>query len=184
MASARRTLVALVAGERDPDVFSEPAPGTLRGKSPVLNTAPACFYKVRAMLEAVGRTTAGIEGLSAEIDRQPAPYRRRIELLVPVPGPVLSAAEVVPAEIGPDVSRFPAAGHLASWTGMCRGNHESAAGNATAPPGPAMCDSRARWTSPRCPSPGHGCRRTACGVALSTGSRIASGVRDSPADPG
>lgn len=153
MVSARRALVALVAGERDPDVFSEPAPGTLPGKIPVLNTAQACFFN-------------------------------RIELLVPISGPVLSAAEVVPAEIGPDVSRFPAAGHLASWTGMCRGNHESAASNATAPPGPAMCDSRARWTSPRCPSPGHGCRRTACGVALRTGSRIAPGVRHSLAEPG
>ncbi|MCX5328786.1 hypothetical protein [Streptomyces sp. NBC_00140] len=160
MVSARRALVALVAGERDPDVLSEPAPGTLRGKIPVLNKAPTCFFKVRVMLEAADRTTARIEGLSAEIDRQPAPYRRRMELLVPIPGPVLSAAEVVPAEIGPDVC-FPAAGHLASWTGMCRGNHESAASNATAPPGPAMCESRARWTSPRCPSPGQGCRRTA-----------------------
>ncbi|MDQ0596056.1 transposase [Streptomyces canus] len=144
MVSARRALVALVAGERDPDVFSQSAPGTLRGKIPVLDKAPACFFKVRVMLEAVDRATARIEGLSAEIDRRPAPYRRRIEPLVPTPGPVLSAAEVVPAEIGPDVSRFPAAGHLASWTGMCRGNHESVASNATAPSGPARCDSRAR----------------------------------------
>jgi hypothetical protein len=66
MVSARRVLVALVAGERDPDVFSEPAPGTLRGKSPMLNKAPACFFKVRVMLEAVDRTTARTQQLSAE----------------------------------------------------------------------------------------------------------------------
>ncbi len=184
MVSARRTLVALMAGERDPDVFSESAPGMLRGKIPVLNKTPACFFKVRVMLEAVDRTTPRIEGLSAEIDRQPASCRHRIELLVPTPGPVLSAAEVVPAEIGPDVSRFPAAGHLASWTGMCRGNHESAASNATAPPARRCVTQRRAEHRRDVHHQGHGCRRTACRVALRTGSRIASGVRHSPAEPG
>jgi transposase len=30
------------------------------------------------------------------------------------------------AEIGRDMSRFPTAGHLLSWAGMCPGQHESA----------------------------------------------------------
>lgn len=54
------------------------------------------------------------------------PFRRQIDLLVTIPGLGLLAAQVVLAEIGPDMTRFPTAGHLASWAGMCPGNHESA----------------------------------------------------------
>ncbi|MBA2311442.1 MAG: IS110 family transposase [Actinobacteria bacterium] len=38
----------------------------------------------------------------------------------------LPGGEVIVAEIGVDMSRFPTAGHLASWAGMCPGNHQSA----------------------------------------------------------
>ncbi|WP_432190531.1 transposase [Streptomyces sp. Tue6028] len=43
-----------------------------------------------------------------------------------IPGISLTAAQVVVAEIGIDMRRFPTAGHLASWAGVCPGNHESA----------------------------------------------------------
>ena len=43
-----------------------------------------------------------------------------------IPGVDLRVAEVVLAEIGLDMSRFPTAGHLSSWAGLASGNHESA----------------------------------------------------------
>jgi transposase len=46
--------------------------------------------------------------------------------LVTIPGVDFRVAEVVVAEIGLDMSRFPTAGHLASWAGLASGNHESA----------------------------------------------------------
>ena len=47
-------------------------------------------------------------------------------LLDTIPGISQRAAEGILAEIGTAMGRFPSAKHLASWAGMCPGNHESA----------------------------------------------------------
>jgi transposase len=49
-----------------------------------------------------------------------------VRLLKTIPGIGERAAQVVVSEIGVDMSRFPTAGHLASWAGLCPGNNESA----------------------------------------------------------
>ncbi len=49
-----------------------------------------------------------------------------VALLQTVPGIGEKVAMVIIAEIGLDMTRFPTAGHLASWAGLCPGNHESA----------------------------------------------------------
>ena len=51
--------------------------------------------------------------------------RRVDERLETIPGVGRRTAEAILAEIGPEVSRFPTAGHLASWAEMCPGNNES-----------------------------------------------------------
>jgi transposase len=130
--SGRAMLDALVAGERDPEVLSDLALGAMRGKVPILNRALTGSFNdhhaflVKTMLTALDHAQERITSLSAEIDRQLAPFRRQVDLLVTIPGLGLLAAQVVLAEIGADMSRFPTAGHLASWAGMCPGNHESA----------------------------------------------------------
>lgn len=53
-------------------------------------------------------------------------YERPVEILDSIPGIDLITASVIIAEIGVDMSQFPTAGHLASWAGLCPGNHESA----------------------------------------------------------
>jgi transposase len=55
-----------------------------------------------------------------------APFSPLLALLVTIPGVDRRTAEVVLAEIGTDMARFPSAGHLASWAGLCPGNNESA----------------------------------------------------------
>ncbi|WP_426502958.1 transposase [Dactylosporangium sp. McL0621] len=54
------------------------------------------------------------------------PFQHIIERLDTVPGVSVRTAQVIIAETGADMTRFPTAGHLASWAGMCPGNHESA----------------------------------------------------------
>ena len=54
------------------------------------------------------------------------PFAAMLARLVTIPGVDFRVAEVVVAEIGLDMSRFPTAGHLSSWAGLASGNHESA----------------------------------------------------------
>jgi transposase len=64
--------------------------------------------------------------LDAEIAQRLVPYQKEYELLQTIPGIAQTSAAAVLAEIGPDMSAFPDGDHLASWTGICPGNNESA----------------------------------------------------------
>lgn len=64
--------------------------------------------------------------LSSEIAQRLAPHEELLLRLETSPGIGRRLAEIILAEIGPDMSRFPSAAHLASWAGLCPGNHESA----------------------------------------------------------
>jgi transposase len=54
------------------------------------------------------------------------PFGAAVALVDSIPGIALRSAEAILAEIGPDMSRFPTAAHLASWARVCPGNDESA----------------------------------------------------------
>src|SRR5450755_4312760 len=128
--SARRMLDALISGTHDPEIL-DLAKGALRKKIPALREAlQGRFTGHHALL--VGQMLAQIDfldetiaTLSARVEELTRPFSREIELLDTIPGVDKRAAEMLLAEIGPDMSRFPTEHHLASWGGMCPGQRES-----------------------------------------------------------
>jgi len=131
--SARAMLEALIAGQRDPAVLAELALGGMRGKRPALTEALTGRFTThhafltRAMLDRIDGCVAMEERLSKQIDKAVRPFRRQLDLIATIPGASTRAAEVILAEIGTDPTRFPTAGDLASWAGMCPGNNQSGA---------------------------------------------------------
>lgn len=130
--SGRLMLEALVSGTHDPRVLADLARGQLRRKLPALREAlkgrftPNHALVVAQILAHVDFLDESIETLSERIDEVIAPFARQRDLLKTIPGVDKRTAELLLAEIGPDMSRFPTAGHLASWAGMCPGQNESA----------------------------------------------------------
>ncbi|HZY57928.1 MAG TPA: IS110 family transposase [Rubrobacteraceae bacterium] len=131
-ASGRAMLEALAGGERDPVVLAEFAKGRMRSKIPQLREALEGRFRthhaiiVAEMLARIDHADDSIERISQRIDEVIRPFAQQVELLCTIPGVQQRTAEVILAEIGADMSRFPDASHLASWAGMCPGNNESA----------------------------------------------------------
>ncbi|MGQ0826266.1 MAG: IS110 family transposase [Actinomycetota bacterium] len=130
--SGREMIDALIAGQRDPEILAEMAKGRMRAKIPRLQEALVGRFDdhhallCKAMLGRIDQADATITELGERIDALLSPYEAAVTLLVTIPGVARRSAEVILAEIGTDMSRFPTAGHLASWAGMCPGNNESA----------------------------------------------------------
>lgn len=130
--SGRAMLAALVAGSRDPEALAELARGALRRKIPALRAAlTGRFTAHHALL--VGEVLAKLDyldeaigRLSVEIDRVITPFAHQVELLDTIPGIDRRCAEAIIAEIGVDMSRFGSSARLASWAGICPGQHQSA----------------------------------------------------------
>ena len=56
----------------------------------------------------------------------PLSFQQAVQLLDTLPGVNQRIAQIIIAEIGVEMDRFPSAAHLASWVGLCPGNHQSA----------------------------------------------------------
>jgi transposase len=130
--SGRAMITALIRGERDPQRLAELALGRMRPKIPALIEALTGRFDdhhgllCRLMLDQIEGLDAAVAHLDRQIAEEMAPFRVQLQRLRTIPGVGLRTAEVIVAEIGVDMSRFPTPGHLSSWAGLCPGQHESA----------------------------------------------------------
>lgn len=135
--SGRLMIQALADGEADAEKLALLARGKLRSKIAQLRQAlrgcltPTHRFLLKELLQQYDQLQAAIERTQTEIQRLiticPDPcVSEAVALLQSIPGVGQRVAEILVSECGTDMQRFPTAAHLASWAGMCPGNHQSA----------------------------------------------------------
>jgi transposase len=130
--SGRAMLEALIGGQRDPAALADLARRRMRAKIPALTQAltgrftPHHAFLARVHLDLIDQHSHAVEDVSARIEVVIEPFRGVRDLIVTIPGVSTGVADVIIAETGADMTRFPTAAHLASWAGTCPGSNESA----------------------------------------------------------
>lgn len=130
--SARAMLESIIAGHNNPAIMAELARGKLREKRNQLSQAhegrvkPHHQFVLSELLCQLGNLDETLARFDDEIDRYFRPFEEAAALLDTIPCIARHSAEVIIAEIGADMSRFPSANHLAAWAGVAPGNNKSA----------------------------------------------------------
>jgi transposase len=130
--SGRAILEALIGGETDPDHLLTLVQRGVKAPAERLRAAltgrlnQRHRFLLRLHLGQIDALQTAIDGIDQEVERDLTPFRAAVRLLRSIPGISDLAAEVIVSEIGTDMSRFPTAGHLLSWAGLCPGQNESA----------------------------------------------------------
>ena len=130
--SGRAILAALVKGETDPERLADLAQGNARKKRRELVEAlrgrirPHHQELLRIHLTLVDALHQALADVDARVGKTLAPIKDSARLLTTLPGVSELTAQVMVAEIGVDMGRFPTDAHLISWAGLCPRNEESA----------------------------------------------------------
>jgi transposase len=130
--SGRAMLAELAKGQTDPAALAQLARGRMQHKQVELESAlggrmgPHQQFLLQEQLALIDGIDASIQHVNQEIARRLQAHSELMERLDAIPGIGPRIIQIILAEIGPDVTRFPSAAHLASWVGLCPGNHESA----------------------------------------------------------
>jgi transposase len=133
--SGREMMAALVGGQTNPKVLARLARGQLRAKIGALEEAFTGYFTdhhrflLAKMLARIDALDADIAELDATLGELIAPYAPAVNKLDEIPGVGTTAARVIIAEVGVDMSRFPTPAHLASWARFAPGVKESAGKN-------------------------------------------------------
>lgn len=130
--SGRAMLAALIEGKASAEEMAELSRGKLRDKRELLAKAlegrvkPHHRFVLSELLCQIESIEETIARFDEQIEEYCRPFEQAVALLDTIPGVDRQAAEIIVSEVGTDMSRFPSAGHLASWAGLCPGNNESA----------------------------------------------------------
>ena len=130
--SGRAILAALAAGESDPEKLASLVHTRVKASRATLVEAlrgrvtKNHRFLLRLHLDQIRALEAAVESVESEVGCVLEPFRAKAALLTTMPGISQVVAEVVVAEIGVDMSRFPSPAHLVSWAGLCPRNDESA----------------------------------------------------------
>jgi len=125
-------LEALMMGQASPAEIAELAKGRLGQKRESLTKAleervqaPQRF-SLTALLCQIDHLDETITRFDAQIAAYCAPFAEAVGLLDTIPRVARQTADIMVAELGTDMGRFPTADHLAAWAGVAPGNHASA----------------------------------------------------------
>ncbi len=135
--SGKLRLRAVAAGETDAEKLSHLARRTLKRKPPQLQQAregrvtQAPRWVLGQLLDHYDQREAALtraeERITQEVESSPDPFvPEAVKLLDTIPGVAETVAQIIVAESGVGMGRFPTDHHLASGAGMCPGNNESA----------------------------------------------------------
>jgi len=130
--SSREMIEAMINGERDPRVLAAMAKSRMRAKIPELEEAFSGHFGAhhatvcRQVIEHIDFLDRSIAALSEDITERLCPFEAAFTLLCSIPGVSQRTAEVMIAEMGVDMTRFPTAGQLCAWAGVAPASHESA----------------------------------------------------------
>jgi transposase len=130
--SGRAMIEAIIKGEQDPDRLADLSQGRLKASRPAVVAAlkglvtPHHRFLLQLHLTQIDALGVAVRDVEARLGEALAPFQAAIDRLMTIPAVGRTVARVIVAEIGVDMSRFPTAGHLVSWAGLCPRQAESA----------------------------------------------------------
>jgi len=127
----RAILEAIVQGESDPKKLAALATHVKASQASLVDALhgkirPHHRFLLKLHLSQIDALQGAITQVEQQLGSVLEPFRKAVELLKTIPGVSSTVANVLVAEIGIDMSRFPTAAHLVSWAGLCPRNDESA----------------------------------------------------------
>lgn len=130
--SGRAILAAIVAGETSPEKLAEHVGKRVKASREEIRKAlrgkitDSHRFLLKVHLGQADALEKAIEDVDREVGERLEPFRIAAERLTQIPGVSDVVAAAIVSEIGVDMSRFPTAGHLISWAGLCPRSDESA----------------------------------------------------------
>jgi len=130
--SGRAMLEAISRGEQDVERLADLSQGRLKASRPAVVAAlqgrvtAHHRFLLRLHLTQIDALDGAVREVEARLGEALAPFQAAVDRLMTIPAVGRTVARVIVAEIGIDMSRFPTAGHLVSWAGLCPRQDESA----------------------------------------------------------